>query len=203
MTSAPVLSAAILCGGQGRRMGGTDKSQLLLHGRTLLDHQLEALAPLTPHIMLIERRTAPPRHGPFRVVNDVIDDAGALGGIYTALEAATTDRVLVLACDMPYVTTPFLTFLSQYHPTADAVVPADADGRHALCAVFHRRAAATLAGCLSQGHRRVSEALSRLDVRLVAPDAWRPFDHDGRLLFNLNSPGDYHHALASRGATCA
>ena len=37
--------------------------------------------------------------------------AGALGGLYTALVEAPTEQVLVIGCDMPFLTAPFLQFL--------------------------------------------------------------------------------------------
>ena len=40
-------SVAILAGGQATRFGGRDKSALLVDGRSILDRQLAALAPLT------------------------------------------------------------------------------------------------------------------------------------------------------------
>ena len=38
-------------------------------------------------------------------IADAVAGAGPLGGLYTALLDARHDRVLVLACDMPFVTT--------------------------------------------------------------------------------------------------
>src|SRR5262245_14586169 len=101
MAAREPVSAAILCGGSGRRMGGADKGQLVVGGRSILDRLLDALRPLTTHVMLIERdtRSRPPD---VRVVRDLVEGAGALGGIYTALSASATDRVIVAACDMPF-----------------------------------------------------------------------------------------------------
>ena len=49
-------SAAILAGGQATRFGGRDKSALLVDGRTILDRQLAALAPLTDDLMIVGDR---------------------------------------------------------------------------------------------------------------------------------------------------
>ena len=103
-------SAAILAGGRARRLGGQDKSALILDGLRFIDRQREALQPLTDRIVLIGHRGTPP--APFPVENDRWPDTGPLGGLATALLTATTDRVLVLACDLPCVTTQFLAFLA-------------------------------------------------------------------------------------------
>src|SRR5512139_3858067 len=104
-------TAAILAGGQARRLGGLNKSALAVGASTVLQRQLAALHGLTPHILIVGRDSMPGLDGGIRVVPDRVAGAGALGGVYTALLEAPTDVVLVMACDMPYVTAPFLEAL--------------------------------------------------------------------------------------------
>ncbi len=42
---------------------------------------------------------------------DILPDKGSLGGIYTALSQASSESVLVLACDMPFVNPDLLRFM--------------------------------------------------------------------------------------------
>lgn len=181
-------SAAILAGGRARRLGGQDKSALIVDGRRFIDRQREALQPLTDRIVLVGYRGAHP--APFPVEHDRWPDTGPLGGLATALLTATTDRVLVLACDLPYVTTQFLAFLADVDPGATAVIPI-CDGRwQPLCAVYARRAADTLVAALARGDRAVAPAVSQLRPRLIGRDEWAPFDRSGHLLANVNTPDD-------------
>ena len=189
-------SAAILAGGQARRLGGADKSALEVAGRSILARQLAVLRPLTPHILIVTNGVERYRAAGVPVAKDCIEGAGALGGIYTALVEAPTDRVLVMACDMPFLTAPFLTRLASLGDGADAVIPRDARGRHPLCAAWSRRAAPHLRACLDAGRLRVLDALEGLDVREMDPDALAAFDADGRLLMNVNTPADYARAIA-------
>ncbi len=196
MAARMPISAAILCGGEGRRMGGADKGQLLLSGKPFIERQLDVLRPLTPHLMLIDRDAGHVTLPGVRVVPDVVAGAGALGGIYTALEATVTDRVIVLACDMPFVTTPFLTHLIECPDDADVVIPRDEKGRHPLCGVFHRRIAPAIRKRIDAQTLRVEDALVTFDVREIGTSEVARFDRDGRLLFNVNTPEDYR-AIAS------
>lgn len=189
----PTVSAAILCGGAGRRMGGRDKATLPVNGRSILDRQLYALAPVTPTVRLIGR-TAAAGHAGLPMMPDLVD-AGALGGLYSALASSPTDHVLVLAGDLPFVTAAFLDFLAG-RLGHDAVVPRDASGRHPLCALYHRRIAPVLASRIARGDWRIVDALDSLDVDEVGPDALGAFDPDGRLLLNVNTPDDYQRAIA-------
>ena len=188
------VSGAILCGGGGRRMGGADKGSLLVGGQTILDRLLDALRPLTPHLMIIDRDATHTTAADVRVVPDLVPDCGAVGGIYTALESSATDRVMIVACDMPFLTTAFLSFLVDLDDTADVVIPRDAQGRRPLCGVFHRRIAPALKARLETRTLRVDAALAGLDVRDVTEGSLAHFNADGRLMMNVNTPEDYRSA---------
>jgi molybdopterin-guanine dinucleotide biosynthesis protein A len=190
-------TAAILAGGRASRFGGADKSSLVVGGRSILDRQLDVLANLTPHVFMVSRSTSLRWETRTPVVLDRTARAGPLGGIYTALLEAPTDQVLVLACDMPFITAPFLSRLMALGNGPEAVVPCDASGRHPLCASYTRRIADRLEERLGAGNFRVLDALDALDVRDVGPDELAEFDPDGRLLMNINTPDDYARACAA------
>ncbi len=188
-------TAAILGGGQAHRLGGQDKSTLLVGGRTILERQLAVLRDLGVPVLLVGVEQWPGAHG-LTPVPDRLPGHGALGGLYTALVASETDHVVVIACDMPFLTASFLGHLATLDDAADAVVPRAADGRHPLCARYHRRAAPIVGRHLDAGHLRIGMALDDLTVRELGPGDLAPFDPGGTLLFNVNTPNDYHRACA-------
>lgn len=191
------MTAAILAGGQGRRLGGVDKSALVVGTQSILDRQLRALAGLTPHILIVADDPSRFRRAAARVVQDVIPGAGALGGLYTALSEAPTEQVLVIACDMPFLTAPFLARLAALGAGVPAAMPCDSRGRHPLCASYATRLAHGFKSSIEMGNLRVLEALTDVEVRDVGPDELRSFDPDGRLLLNINTPDDYVRAQAA------
>jgi len=151
---------------------------------------------LTSHILIVAGDRAEARADGIPVVADRIRGAGALGGLHTALVEAPTEQVLVIACDMPFLNAPFLAYLAERGAGADATVPRDARGRHPLCASYARRIAGHLHGRITAGNLRVGDALVDLAVRELGPDELAPFDRDGRLLCNVNTPDDYERARA-------
>jgi molybdenum cofactor guanylyltransferase len=189
-------SAAILAGGQARRLGGADKSALEVDGRSILDRQLAVLRPLTPHILIVTSGTERYRGVGVPVTKDCIEGAGSLGGLYTALVEAPTDRVVVMACDMPFLTAPFLAHLAALGAGVDAAIPRDARGLHPLCAAWSRRAAPHLRARIDAGRLRVLDALGGLEIREMGPDELAAFDPARRLLMNVNTPADYARATA-------
>ena len=192
-----IISAAILAGGRGRRLGGVDKCALAVGTSSILERQLSLLRGLTPHILIVTADGARLPGVDVPVVADRIPGAGSLGGLYTALAAAPTEQVLVIACDMPFLTAPFLMRLAARGVDVDVAVPRSAAGRHPLCASYARRVAGHLKAQIDGGDLRVREALDGLDVRELGPDELAEFDPDGLLLLNVNTPDDYAKARAA------
>lgn len=193
-------SAAILAGGRATRFGGRDKSALIVGGRSILERQVAALSPLTSDIMLVTSAGAGPAPEfargssnaslPLRRVRDRLSDRGPLGGLEAALRAAVSDRVLLLACDMPLVTTPFLEHLLRLTDTSDAVVPETARGRHPLCAAYTRGCLDAVTARLDAGHLAMTGMLERVRVRVVTTADIERFGDPHRILANLNTPAD-------------
>ena len=203
LTSPPSLrhfeiDAAILVGGRGRRLGGRDKSGLVIDGVTVLDRLLAVLPAVPATVMLVG---GPGEHtwpAGVRVVPDAEPGLGPLGGIHAALTHITGDRALILACDMPFLTAPFLAWLAGQSREADVTVPRDARGMHPLCAVWATTAMPVVGQLLDRGVRKVGTALDALRVQVVEGTTLEAFDPDGWLLHNINTPDDYQRALARR-----
>lgn len=187
--------AAILAGGQARRFDGQDKSALPIAGRRLLHHQLAALRAITPRIVIVGGPAERFADAGVPVVPDRLPGLGPLGGLSTALDGAS-ERLLVLACDLPFVTTAFLQYLLRTGRDADATVPRTADGLHPLCAAYARRTAPLMRRLIDEGVRQVQEALGSLRLHIVEGEALAAHDPDGRLLHNINTPDDYARAIA-------
>ncbi len=185
-----MASAAILVGGKARRFGGRDKGRLLVGGRRILDRQLAELGQLTDDIMLVGS-AAPDRPHGVRVVADRIPDSGPLGGLDAALGAARDQLLIVVACDMPFVTAPFLAHLLAQTENADAVVPRTERGYHPLCAIYSRACQQPIARRLAERRLKMLELFEDLKVHVVEPDDVARFG-GARLLANVNTPDELH-----------
>jgi molybdopterin-guanine dinucleotide biosynthesis protein A len=191
----PAVTAAILAGGRASRFGGADKSSLVVSGTRIIDRQLAALSPIATEILIVSHDAARYAGLGIPVVPDVVEGAGPIGGIYTALLSARYPWVLVLGCDMPFVSTAlFEALLGATGNDIDAVVPHSTRGREPLCAVYARSAARLFKRRLDEGTRRLGEMIDELRVRDVAADALAALDDDGRLFENVNTPHDYARA---------
>jgi molybdopterin-guanine dinucleotide biosynthesis protein A len=181
-------TGVVLAGGRSSRMG-RDKAMIEIDGRTLLDRALDRLEPHVQELLVIGDPAKYGHVGPF-VVADDIPGVGPLGGILTAMRYASNDRLLVLACDMPNVTTRLFEDLKQgLVGDRSAFIPA-CDGKlEPLAAAYHRRCRSTFEACVAQGAWKVSDALEQVNATFVqicpGEDGW-----PDTLFRNINAPGD-------------
>jgi molybdenum cofactor guanylyltransferase len=190
------VSAAILAGGRARRFGGADKALLPVGRVRIIDRQLAALSAVADDVRII--CNDPERYAALgiRVIPDAIADAGPLGGIYTALLDACRDRVLVLACDLPFVTAALLARLveeSRIADDVDAVVPRSARGLEPLCALYRPQCAPAARDRIMEGTLQAAALLDAVRTRILEPELLAPYD-EGALFENVNTPHDHERA---------
>lgn len=97
------ITAVILAGGRGSRMGGRDKGLVLLSGRPMVAHVLDVLKPQVGNIVISANRNQS-RYASFGfpVISDELEGyQGPLAGILVALKQADTGWVLCVPCDVP------------------------------------------------------------------------------------------------------
>ena len=185
-------SAAILAGGHSIRFGGRNKGALIVGGRPILDRQMAELATLCDDMMLVVGEQAPagPPAG-LRLVRDRVRDCGPLGGLDAALSAARYDALVLVACDLPFVTARLLGHLLTLTSEADAIVPRTERGYHPLCAAYTRACQAAIADRLDRRQLRMVDFLADVRVREVAGDELAALGDPHRLLANVNTPSEY------------
>ena len=193
-----MFSAAILIGGRATRFDGRDKSSLVVEGRTILSRQLAALADMTSDVMLVGGMAPAAAPASVRHVADIMPGCGPLSGIHAALSAARGDATLMLACDMPFVSTPLLRHLVSLADHADIVVPQTERGYHPLCAVYSRACLEPAARRLARGEFTLAALFDEMRVRVVTADALGAFGDPDRLLANVNTSIEYR-AIEANG----
>ena len=195
-----VTAAAIIAGGRGRRLGGLDKSRLVVGGRRIIERQLAVLGEVAPRVLVVSDDHHRFRASGLQVCDDLLPGAGPLGGLHAALTRSPARRTLVVAGDLPFLTGAFLRHLATRAPHARAVVPRNADGLlQPLCAVWDRCCLDAIHARIARGQRRLVELAGSLGATEVGPDEVAAFDPDGMLLFNVNTPADLARAVAAAG----
>jgi molybdopterin-guanine dinucleotide biosynthesis protein A len=175
-------SAVVLAGGAGSRLGGVDKAAIVIDGRTLLAHALDAVAGASRRIVVGPAQPDLPPD--VTIVREEPTGGGPVAAVDAGLQEVASDVVVVLACDMPLVTSYVVDALVGTLQNALACTPASGavDGvllrdeerrRQPLAAAYRtaplRRA---VAGLPTPGGAAMRQLLEELQLReLRAPGA--------------------------------
>jgi molybdopterin-guanine dinucleotide biosynthesis protein A len=193
MAGARSVAAAILAGGRARRFGGAIKAALEIGGRRIFDRQYDVLHAVASTVFVVGDAPGPWAGHGLRIVPDEIPAAGALGGIYTAIVASPCDRTLVVGCDMPFLSAPFLERLLDVED-ADAVMPRGPRGYEPLCAVYGKACAPGIRERIARGALEAAVPPAGVRVTEIGPAEIARFDPEGLLFVNVNTPHDYARA---------
>ncbi len=186
--SSQDLTAVILAGGRGRRMGGSDKGLVELEGRPLIAHILNAIAPQVGTVLINANRNAKQYEAlGYPVVSDTLDGfQGPLAGFASAMAAATTPYILTLPCDGPLVPPDYAARMMDTLeiPGSEIAVAHDGNRMQPVYALLPVRLMADLEGFLAQGDRKIDLWYARRRTVLAdfsdRPDTFR----------NINTPQD-------------
>ena len=196
MSAAPSprdVTGIVLAGGRSTRFGA-DKLAVDIDGQSVLDHAIDAVASIAGEVIVVGAAQA---GRDVRTVDDPEPFGGPLQALAGGLAAATADRALVVAGDMPTLVPDVLRLLVdelQREAEADGVVladPRDPARRQPLpLAVRVAPARTAAAAALEAGDRSFVRLLGRLRVVEIPVERWLPLDPDARTLVDIDLPAD-------------
>jgi len=191
------FAAAILAGGQARRLGGLAKGTLDVGGISVVERLIDQLRTASvERIVIVANDAAPYVDCGVEIIGDLRPGQGPLAGIEAALAhwAGWTDATVFVPCDTPHLGATEIETLIGAFAEADAPGVCAATGKffwHPLCAVVHNALVPHISAALDAGRHAVHELWRSLGVQPVHFDDDAPF-------VNLNTPKDLADYQAGR-----
>lgn len=187
------FAAVILAGGQGARMGGVEKSSIELDGRSLLEHALDAVIDASEVVVVGDQV---PTDRPVTFVREDPRYGGPVAALLTGRDLLLRrfPRIVVLAVDMPRLTSATFRRLADAAVGHDGAVLVDPEGRRQLTMLLELARLDAVAPPLEERHgaalRALLAPLDLAEVPAVGAE-WRDIDTwtDLRDLAE-SSPGD-------------
>jgi molybdopterin-guanine dinucleotide biosynthesis protein A len=167
--------AIVLAGGAGRRLGGVDKALIPWRGALLIEHVLEVVEGAGRIIVAGPRR---PVSGDFEWVQEDPPGSGPAHGLAAAMNYVSAPLVVVLACDLPFVSSETVERLLDSIGDSDGALVRDAHGQaQPLLGVYRTSAlSARLQGLDTRG-ASMHEVIAELRLEFVDdPKAARDID---------------------------
>ncbi len=182
------MKGVILAGGRSLRMG-RPKARLRVGGTDLIRRVHDSLVQVCPGVVVVTDRPGDYADLPCLVAADLVPDLGPLGGLLTAAVLWPGARLLVVACDTPFLRPAVLARLAAEQAGRSRIILAGEDDRpRPFPAVYPPGLAPVIQDMLSSGERRMA-ALWRLSPCRVVPAAEiAALDPEEESFINLNTP---------------
>jgi molybdopterin-guanine dinucleotide biosynthesis protein A len=181
----PKITALILAGGRGSRMGSVDKGLQLFKGMPMVAHVLERISPQVDEVIINANRSIE-QYAAFghRVVPDAIDGfAGPLAGLHVGMTQATTTLLATVPCDSPFLPLDLVTRLhtAMELGNVDLAVAKTYDQAHPVFCLVKRDLEPHLREFLASGQRKIDKWYATLRVVEVQ------FDDQESAFANINT----------------
>jgi molybdopterin-guanine dinucleotide biosynthesis protein A len=195
------VTGVLLAGGKSKRMGA-DKRFIVVGQRTLFERSCAVLCGLFEQVCVVIAQDSPSLQTEVSVVRDLIPDCGSLGGLYTGLQVAKTQHIFLAACDMPFLNPEIILYIVRLKDEADIVISRWATRLQPTHALYSRNCLPVIEEMLKVHNRRIQSIIDHpaLRVHVIDETEIRQIDHDGRSMFNINTPSDLECARSMDGA---
>ena len=157
MIKKEMLTAVLLAGGKSNRMQ-RDKAFLPFLGKTFIEHIIEAISPLTDRVFIVANNQNYQQFD-IETIEDIISDAGPVGGIHTALTHTKTPYNLILSCDIPLISTELLTFLIQNSIQTDLNIISLKEQLQPLTAIYHKDCLQVFSNALKNNELKLKQCV--------------------------------------------
>ena len=195
-----------------------DKAWLEIEGVPIIERVIAAARPAVGRLEIIVNGANPQieRYEKLagdcgaKLIFDLHDHLGPLGGIHTALaHCGENESALILACDLPFITTEFLSFIRDIHQAEDPqsairnpqsairnpqsiTVPLDQSNRlQPLAAIYDQSLEAVVGEMLAARDLKVDLLYSRVSTRQVNFAEFAHLRDAERFFLNINTPEDF------------
>ena len=202
--AAEGVTGVLLAGGRSTRLG-RNKAVEPLAGQPLMARAAGRLAEVCDRLVVVvaeeSKASGLPIPPEAHVIADRYPGKGSLGGIFTGLEGASTEWIVAVACDMPFLNVGLLEHLLAQREGHDGVVPVIADRPEPTHAAYSRTCLGPMRDRLEKDQLKITGFFDDVRIKLVPEEEVRVLDPDLLTFFNINTQEDLDRAqvLAASG----
>ncbi|MBI5193111.1 MAG: molybdenum cofactor guanylyltransferase [Nitrospirae bacterium] len=190
------MTGIILVGGKSRRMG-QDKAVMSVGGKKVFRRILDVFEPLFDEILIVTDKKGKFADYGYHEVVDLIPESGPMGGIYTGLFYAKSDKVFAASCDLPFLHSTPVTAIINEAQEYDIVVPEISGRLHPLHAVYSKRCMPYIIKRIENKERNITRFITETDeltVKKIQMTGLNQEDVWAQTVFNMNTLEEWQEA---------
>ncbi len=176
---------------------GENKALLKIGGKTVIERIADQLSSILPNVIIVANKQEDYRFLGLPLVSDRWKEKGPLAGIHAGLSESRTQKNLVVACDMPFISGELARLLLEQLDQHQASVPEIGGQLHPLFAAYRKDASAAAELAMRENKLRIRQFLKEIDSRIIKDEELKEmgFLYRDAHFFNMNRPDEYQLAL--------
>lgn len=176
---------------------GKDKGSLVINGKPMITHILDAVCDIADEIIIVLRDSKQileynkiiKHSSKIKIVIDKLKDQGPLMGIITGLSNINSDTAQILPCDSPYISKEFVLKMFTLIDDFDAVVPIHIDGHiEPLHSIYNKKVINNIEILISNDKKEVNSLIKSINVKYIQI---KELDPTFRSFKNINRITDF------------
>lgn len=186
----------IMAGGRSSRMG-TNKALLSIGGKTVIERIVTELSKIVSDIVIVTNTPEEYQFLGLPMIEDQWKDMGPLAGIHAGLTASRTEKNLVVACDMPFISAQLGGVLLNLLDDYQIAVPDISGQLHPLFAAYRKDTLGEISHSLQNQTLRIRQFFKHTNTKYVTEACLQKlqYHYQEQHFFNMNHPDDFARAL--------
>lgn len=182
-------TAVVLSGGKNSRMNYKTKAFLKLGEKTFIEKILNELSDFSEKIISCNNfKEYEELTNNAKLISDVYQDKGPIGGIYSSLKIASFDSCLVVAADMPFIDKELVNMLAKQEFFGEALIPVVNGKIEPLCGIYKKSCIDVIEMMIKEENYKLMNLLKKISV------TYFPICKEESFL-NINTPEQYKKIL--------
>ncbi len=191
------LSAVILAGGDSKRMGES-KAFLRLKGKSLIELVFNKLDDLFQEVIIVTDRFKDFYYlKGAKMTGDIIsgEDKNALRGIHAGIFVSSYNSSFVVGCDMPFISTPLIKYMSNSASDYDVVTPRVQGHYQPLFTFYNKSALQIITPSLQERKYKIVALYPYFEKKVIPEETVRSYDPYLMSFHNINTREAYLEAI--------
>jgi molybdenum cofactor guanylyltransferase len=189
-SSVKDVTGIILAGGKSSRFG-SNKAFADVNGRQLIGRVIGIMGSVFENLIIITNDPREYSSLGFPMHQDLIKGLGPLGGIYTGLEKMPDRSGFFVACDMPFLNSGLIRYITGLGSSEyDAVVPKIDWKMEPLHSLYSKTCLPAIERLIESGECMINKFFQRIRTRFVYEDEIKRHDPLLMSFYNINRPGE-------------
>lgn len=175
------VTSFILAGGKSSRMG-RHKGFCKINKEAFISLIAKTLSPFSNEIILVSNIQAYDTFG-LKRIEDIYPGKGPIAGIHTALNYTSTEKNIIVSCDIPSISPHLIQRLLDEEDGQDVIHLATEKDAMPLIALYKKSSLNHFKNKLENNELKLKDALKGLKVKSVQVDK-----EEEKFLANINTP---------------